>query len=145
MKTVWALYCCCLLRKIWLLLASFYFATKETVVVTEIVKKIKNKKSYLSVCRNMWFLDWNIVLIVLQSVCRRFSSWMFSPFFGQKIGFVKQPHFCPFPSTTYQASFVWPHAFCLLMCAYSILCLWDCLSIVCETESPHLPTEDCFL
>ncbi len=74
--------------------------------------------------------------------CRRFNSWMvfLAVFFlfWQKIGFVKHAPFCQFPSTTHQASFVWPHAFRLFMCAYSVLCLCDCLSIVCETESSPL-------
>lgn len=65
-------------------------------------------------------------------------SLLFFLIFWQKIGFVKHTHSCQFPSTTYQASFVWPHAFRLFMCAYNILCLCDCLSIVCETESSPL-------
>ncbi len=78
----------------------------------------------------------------LQRICRRFNSWkvFLAVFFlfWQKIGFVKHAPFCQFPSTTHQASFVWPHAFRLFMCAYNVLCLCDCLSIVCETESSPL-------
>lgn len=59
-----------------------------------------------------------------------------------KVGSVKQPSFCFIQQPT--RGFV-SHAFHLLMCAYNVLCLCDCLPIVCEAESPHLLIEDCFL